>query len=349
MGIIKKPFFAKIRKEKKLYRPLTPEQSSGECARSGLTLRPDFRGLFVALTAAFAVATPAVAGSLLDSANGLYNAGKLSEAISIYGEAAQSGENRTLCYFNMGNACFRMDSIAQSIVWYRAASDEAPDFFRAHLNLAIAFHSLDDMGNCIASVSRALELEPRDTKAMLIAAAAYRRAGALPEAICAFEQLVAEDAGSHDALIALGEMYRELDDFEAARRWLDLYPDSGANAGYALNLLAEMYEQEGRIDKTIHCLQRLRHINPDESRLALRICLLHEMAGRRLVAFEEAKAALTLFANDGDLALFAGNCAFSLGHWAEAEYYYGIAKARGLPGAIVGLENVRMAKSGNDR
>jgi len=327
VGVKEKPLFAKI------------------CRLHAVMLRPGWRPvLFVALTVACAVAASGGEKSLLDRANDLYNAGKLSEAIRLYGQAAESGENRTLCYFNMGNAWFRMDSIAQCIVCYRAATDEAPDFFRAHLNLAIAFHSLDDMGNCIASVSRALELEPHNTKAMLIAAAAYRRAGALPEAICAFERLVAEDAGSHDALIALGEMYRELDDFETARRWLDRYPDSGANAGYTLNLLADMYEQEGRIDKTIHCLQRLRSKNPHDSRTALRICLLHERAGRRLVAFEEAKAALTVFANDGDLALFAGNCAFGLGQWAEARYYYNIAKERGLPGAIVGLENVRMAK-----
>ena len=75
-----------------------------------------------------------------------------------------------------------------------------------------------------------------------------------------------------------------------------------------------------------------------------RICLAHEKMGNRRVAYEEAKRSLTQYPDFGDLALFAGNCAFALGITGEAELFYTIAKKQGFPGAVVGLENIRLLR-----
>ena len=55
--------------------------------------------------------------------------------------------------------------------------------FRAHLNLAIAYYTLEDFGECIAALRRALEISPDDQKALLILAASYRRLQSYPEAV----------------------------------------------------------------------------------------------------------------------------------------------------------------------
>ena len=282
--------------------------------------------------------------SYLQKANDIYGQGKLQEAITLYKKAIHAGENPTLCYFNLANACFQLDSLPESIVYYRAAVDEAPDFFRGHLNLAIAYYSLEDIGNCIASITRALELEPDNKKALLIRAASYRKVSAWPEAITAFEQLVAIDRSNGDAYIALGEMYRDLGDFVMARKWLGHYPDNGKNLLYVTTMLAEMFEREGNNNKTLYHLQKARELDQDNQWLVYRICQLHEKMGNHLVAYEEAKNGLVQFPNFGDLALFAGNCAFRQELWVEAHRFYSQARENGCPGAIVGLENVRLAR-----
>ena len=268
----------------------------------------------------------------------------MSEAVGLYKKAVKAGENPTLCYFNLANAYFQLDSLPQSIVYYRAAVDGAPDFFRGHLNLAIAYYSLEDIGNCIASVSRALELEPDDKKALLIRAASYRKVSAWPEAIASFEQLVQVDEGNGDAYIALGEMYRDLGDFEMALKWLGKYPENGANLLYVTMMLADLFEHEDNSEKTLYYLRRARELDPDNRWLVYRICQLHDKMGNRRVAYEEAKNGLIRFSDFGDLVLFAGNCAFRLDLLNEAGHFYSLARDAGYPGAIAGLENIRITR-----
>lgn len=286
----------------------------------------------------------ASASPLLQEANEAYGKGSLQKAVTLYKQALKAGENPTLGYFNLGNCYFQLDSLPQSIVYYRATVDEAPDFFRGHLNLSIAYYSLEDFGNCIASVSRALEIEPGDRKALLIRAAALRKAGGLPESIVAFEQLRQLDDGNSDACIALGEMYRELGDDVTAAAWFDRYPQSGPNALYVFTALAELYEQQENPEKTLYYLLQAREKDPANRWIHYRICLTHEKMGNKRVAYEEAKRSLVQFPDFGDLALFAGNCAFSLDLPGDAEHFYELAKKQEFPGAVVGLENLRMLR-----
>jgi protein O-GlcNAc transferase len=282
------------------------------------------------------------AAAFLPQANDAYGKGDLTGAVVLYRKAIHNGENPTLSSFNLGNCYFQLDSIPQSIVYYRAAVDNAPDFFRGHLNLAIAYYTLEDFGNAIASVTRALELEPDNPKALLIRAAALRKAGGIAESIVAFEQLRERDDSNSDACIALGEMYRELGDDVTAAQWFERYPDTGPNALYVYTILAELHEQRGDLPKTLYYLQQAERKDPANRWLPYRICLTHDKMGNHRVALEEAKRALLKFPDFGDLALFAGNCAFALEAYREAEHFYTIARQQGFPGAVVGLENIRL-------
>ena len=81
--------------------------------------------LFLVVIVAFSVKA-----SLLDEANDLYSKGKISDAAAAYKRAARQGENPTLCYFNLANAYYQLDSIAQSIVYYQASVAGAPGIFQ---------------------------------------------------------------------------------------------------------------------------------------------------------------------------------------------------------------------------
>jgi hypothetical protein len=65
---------------------------------------------------------------------------------------------------------------------------------------------------------------------------------------------------------------------------------------------------------------------------------------RPLVALEEVKRGLQLFADFNELALLGGNIAFNEGLYDRAERFYAAAKAPGSADAIIGLENVRAAR-----
>lgn len=284
--------------------------------------------------------TPVIFASLLEEANSLYTAGKPAQALGLYKRALTAGENPALCYFNLANAYFQLDSVPQSIVYYQAALEQAPDFFRGYLNLAISYYTLEDMGGSIAAITRALELEPGNVKALLLLAVSYRRAGALPEAVVTFEQLLQIDPRQDDAYIALGEMYRELQDAPTALLWLNRYPDDGKNEPYVYTLMVDMYEQEGQLDKALFYLQKAVQKDPQNRTIRYRLCLMYDKMGNDLVAYEESTAALHQFPDFEDVALFAGNTACKLGNYGEAEHYYTIARKLGSAGAIVGLENI---------
>lgn len=282
---------------------------------------------------------------LLDQANESYKKTDFKKAIMLYKKAAFEGDNPALCYFNLGNSYFQIDSIAQSIVYYRAAIDYAPDFYRSHLNLAIAYYTLENSGKCIASAKRALQLNPMDEKASMLLAASYRKIGAIAEAIATFEKIISINDTKEEAYIALAEMYLELEDTVKALKWLKRYPENGKNQKYVLQQLADIYEKQSDYSKALFCFKEIFNMDSTNRWSIYRICLLHEKMGNDMVAIEEAQKGLRCFPDFMELALYAGNLAFKLEKLLDAEHYYTMARNMGSPGALSGLENVRIARA----
>ena len=285
-------------------------------------------------------------GAVLDEPNNLYTKGDMRGAAALYKKAAREGENPTLCYFNLANAYFQSDSLAQALVYYKACVETAPEFFRGRLNLAIAYYTLDDLGECIAEAKRAVELDGENQKALFILAAAYRKANALPEAIVAFEQLAQAFPDMEEPCVALGEMYRELGDPIEAVKWFAQYPQSGKNGAYVQRALAEIYESENDMVRALFCLQKSFEKDHGQPWVYYRMVELNEKSGNALVALENAKEGVRLFPKFPDLALLAGTIAFKLERYDEARRYYDIARKNGSAAAIVGLDNVIMMKKG---
>lgn len=306
---------------------------------SGRTLRCMAIGAFVLL-----IGTVSVSADVLEDANAAYKDGKLKEAIGLYKQAALQGKNPAVCYFNMGNAFFQMDSLPQSIVYYNACLGYAPDFFRGHLNLAITYYTLNDIGSCIAAVRRAIEIEPTEIKPHLLLAAAYRQAGALPEAVAAFEQLVQLDPEAGESYIALAEMYRDLDDYHESIRWLTKYPESGKNKSYVYLLLADLYEHQSDTSRALYYLRSSFDLDKTNKWVFFRMVRTMEAMGNDLVALQEAQRGLEIFPRFAELALTAGNIAFENALYNDAERLYLVARDNGSPGGVVGLENIRLMR-----
>jgi len=289
------------------------------------------------------------AAGLMEQANERYNEGKVHEAIELYRKAAIEGENPALCYFNMANAYFQLDSLPQSIVYYRACVNYAPDFFRAYLNLAMAYYRLEEIGPCVAVARRALELEPTDEKALTILGASYRRAGAYPEAVATFHQLASLYPQNEEAPVQLGEMYRELEDDEIAIAWFLRYPEGGENEAYAKRQLADIYESRGDLERAHFYLRKAYEMDSSNKWVYYQMVMLQQRMGNEMVALDQARRGLEGMGGFAELALLAGNLAFGLEKYNEAERFYLMAREQGSAGAVVGLENIRIVRMGNSQ
>ena len=279
--------------------------------------------------------------SFLDEANSCYSKGKIPEAVTLYKKAIRSGENPTLCYFNLANAYYRMDSVAQAVVYYKASLTDAPEFFKGRLNLAVACYALDEIAECITYATQALMLDPDNRKALLTIAAAYRKARAYPEAIVAFERLSRRFPEMEEPIAALGEMYRELDDPNEAVRWFEQYPQTGKNYPEALLFLAEISETNNDLVRARYYLRKSFEKDTTKQWTYYRLVILDEKAGNVLCALEEAEEGVERFPRFSEIALLAGTIAFKLEKFDKARRYFKIASDNGSAHGVIGLSNVR--------
>jgi tetratricopeptide (TPR) repeat protein len=279
--------------------------------------------------------------SLLDDANRLYGAGKLTEAVKLYKKASLFGENPALCAYNAGNAYFQLDSLPRAIIYYRLCIKAAPEFYKAYLNCAVVYFTLNDIGNCIVTIREGLKLEPLQQKGSLLLAAAYRKCGAIAQSITAFEDIIATYPEMEEPYIALGEIYRDLSDPDLAIRWLESYPSNGKNGAYVALALADLYETTGNLDRALYYLGRSYDYDKSKKWTLFRIVTMQQKMGDELVALETARSGLELFPDFSPLAVLAGTIAFSRGFLAEAEKYFTTAEKLGSPEAVAGLQNVK--------
>ena len=91
--------------------------------------------IFVFLSGLMSFAQSNVA---FDQGNKLYNEGKYQEAISIYESILDNGQHSAEMYYNLGNAYYKLNSIAPSIYYYEKAIKLAPKDKDIQNNLAFA-------------------------------------------------------------------------------------------------------------------------------------------------------------------------------------------------------------------
>jgi protein O-GlcNAc transferase len=278
------------------------------------------------------------AGDNFTKANELYQNGQLKESVALYKKAIVDGDNPTLCYFNCANAYFQIDSLPQALLYYKACINTAPDFIKGYLNLAIAYYMLEDLGPCIATARRTLQLDPENQKMHLVLAAAYQKAGAIPEAVVEYEFLIQKYPELEEPYLALGEIYRTFKDFHGAIQWL---------GDYLQLLIADLYDQIGEPERAIFYLQKSFELDKKNKWTFYKIIILHEKMGNDFVALETAMEGMSFFPDFSELALEAGNIAFKRKRYSEAEYCYAKAQSLGSPGAITGLENLKIIQKQN--
>lgn len=75
---------------------------------------------------------------LFDQATTAYNAGEYKEAIGFYTDILNNGEHSAAVYFNLGNAHYKLNDIANSIYYYEKALLLSPNDKEIKTNLSYA-------------------------------------------------------------------------------------------------------------------------------------------------------------------------------------------------------------------
>lgn len=89
--------------------------------------------LFLSVLASFAQDN-----KLFDEGNALYNEGKYAEAIDKYKVILDSGQHSAELYYNMGNAHYKLNNVAESVYYFEKALQLAPNDKEIQNNLAYA-------------------------------------------------------------------------------------------------------------------------------------------------------------------------------------------------------------------
>jgi tetratricopeptide (TPR) repeat protein len=101
-------------------------------------------GIFLALFFTAFAALASAEQLTLAKANKAYSEGSFSEAAGLYQKVAEAGYASPGLYYNLGNACFKMNDYARAILWYERAKRLDPGNEDIDYNLNVANTKISD-------------------------------------------------------------------------------------------------------------------------------------------------------------------------------------------------------------
>ena len=275
------------------------------------------------------------------TARELYEQGKYREALQRYDETLFEAANPALVWFNMANCWYRLDSLADAAVCYEMALEEAPDFFRAALNLGILRYTLEDYPGVIALFERVRCAEPENTQLLQILASAYLRLESTAHAVPLLEQTVSIDPDLDKSYFLLYDANYRLGNMDEAARWLSAWPGSGAeHCRRKHTLLAELAQEQGNTQSALSHWRRVIETEGADRWAFYRYVSLLARQETAHLALAETDDALARFPGFGELSLLAGSIATEQGSYDRAERYFMHAWKHGLSEGLVGLKNL---------
>lgn len=106
--------------------------------RKYLTILKEKWILLLLILNAFVVFGQASVEPLFENGNAAYNEGDYKKAVSLYQQTLNTGQHSAALYFNLGNAYYRLNKVAESIYYYEKAKQLAPDDDDIQINSAFA-------------------------------------------------------------------------------------------------------------------------------------------------------------------------------------------------------------------
>ncbi len=148
----------------------------------------------------------------------------------------------------------------------------------SHHRLGLLYMKRADFGNAELSFSKLINLKKDPVYYSNLGAALYRQ-GRLIEAAEAYENAIALDDKRSERLQSLAQVYHELGDGEKALKYFELASRRKPKNNDLKMILADYYEQLGRLEEVIEILNRVLESDPYNKEVRARLRLAKKKAG----------------------------------------------------------------------
>jgi tetratricopeptide (TPR) repeat protein len=268
-----------------------------------------------------------------------YERGAFAEAALHYRESARSGEQIAVAWFNFANAMVRLDRVPDAMEAYRRALAAAPEFLKAHQNLAALYQLQGDLPGAARHYLAAARIDSSDANSRFRLGEMSQKSGDWNEAALWFERAIAADSSDEAAHSGMTQVLLLMQDTARALAFLEKYNAKTKNPkSWALMLQGDLRVRLGLVDQALQAYQEAALADTADMRPYLRMAKALRLTGRSLEAAIVLEDALQVRPARGELWAASGNLRFESGDPIGARTAFSRAYRLGSPDGLAGLE-----------
>jgi tetratricopeptide (TPR) repeat protein len=218
------------------------------------------------------------------------------QAIEAYSGAIVLKPDSMLAHYKRGAVYQSQNELEAALRDFRSASDLDPSSLRAIESLGDVNVALGRHERAVERYEAFIQLDDRNARILYKLGLARYRAGRIKDAIKPLQQALSIDASIGEAHYVLGLVYRDLDQWPAARKSLEeAARRSPASQTAAREALAEVYLADSDYSKAINQLEALAALEPARPDRVVAVGLAQARAGREDAAVVTLSRAVERF------------------------------------------------------
>lgn len=262
----------------------------------------------------------------LAKAGELYEKEDFAGAAKLYRQAARSGAQAAIAWFNYGNCQARLGKRGEAAQAWKKATEWAPGFKRARMNLAILAEEDRDWAVATVQYRRLWELDSKDASVPLRLGEIQMEQNDPVGAMIWFGRALAVDSVSMPAWSGLARATLATSDTASARALLNrcetYIEDTTGSAWFALSGLQE---RAGNLEAARRAVERGLVLDPARLEGWLRLARLAQIRGDEATAVAVLREAVARLPEEGRLWKSLGQAGLRAGD-ADAAWN-GLSKA----------------------
>lgn len=228
-------------------------------------------------------------------------------------------------YYLRGNKLYLDQKYQESIQAFRKALSLDPDFALAYRRIAENYQYLGNSHDSFIYLNKALALVDRVSKREKLLIKGYdawivkkNETGAIEY----YRQLLKDYPDDETALLYIGSIYRNLENWDQALKWFDKLRSVNENSQIAHMNLNYVYKAKGWYEKSIQLLKSQELLFADRKLFHYRLMRTYMCQGRYSLALAEWQKAKALDEKDYRNYEYRGNIHQLQEHFSQAEENY---------------------------
>ncbi len=263
-------------------------------------------------------------------------------AAVYYRESALAGVQEPVAWFNAANAMVRLDNNRDAAEAYRRSLRAAPEFLRAHQNLAALYQLEGRYADAARHYLAAVRIDPQDANARYRLGEIAQQTGDAAEALTWYERTLGVDPLHEGAVSGKAQVLLAQRDTAGAIIALERFNEKSSTrpVAWALLLQADLALQTGHLEPALRLYRDAAAAAPSDTRPWLRMARALRTAGRPLEAGVVLSRALDAAPERGELWAALGGLRFEGGDPLGAREAFARAYRLGSAEGLQGLETL---------